>query len=99
MYDTVAFYLYKLYYNCNNFHDVDSMYFSHFPISVSPSLPPDASGPGEEARSEEWIKRTALKHIRYLRGRKKKDNYVLSCRICNDGKVFTAAATLLYHYR
>jgi len=52
-----------------------------------------------KAAKEEWVKQTALKHIRYLRGRKKKDNYTLTRRICNDGKIFTAAATLLYHYR
>ncbi|XP_052767098.1 uncharacterized protein LOC128207929 isoform X2 [Mya arenaria] len=45
-----------------------------------------------------WEPALAMKYIRELRGRKKGENIALRCKICMD-KTFTAAATLLYHYR
>ncbi|XP_064621560.1 uncharacterized protein LOC135484220 [Lineus longissimus] len=46
----------------------------------------------------EWERKTALRCIRELRTKKKDDRVPLICKICKD-KTFTAAATLMYHYR
>ncbi|CAN7995476.1 unnamed protein product [Ixodes hexagonus] len=42
--------------------------------------------------------RLALKHIRALRAKRKDERGPLVCKICKT-KVFTAQATLMYHYR
>jgi len=44
-----------------------------------------------------WWQRLAMKYIRELRTKKRED-VPLICKICRT-KVFTATATLLYHYR
>ncbi|KAM7299424.1 myoneurin [Ixodes scapularis] len=43
-------------------------------------------------------RRLALKHIRALRAKRKDERGPLVCKICKT-KVFTAQATLMYHYR
>ncbi|GAB1598606.1 uncharacterized protein LOC115232346 [Argonauta hians] len=43
-------------------------------------------------------RKTALRCIRELKGHKKDDKTSLACQICSD-KTFTAAATLMHHYR
>ncbi|KAK7103177.1 hypothetical protein V1264_018136 [Littorina saxatilis] len=47
----------------------------------------------------EWEKRSALKYIRELKQRKKDEKIEYVCKICKEGKKFTAGATLIYHYR
>ncbi|KAL3872693.1 hypothetical protein ACJMK2_035902 [Sinanodonta woodiana] len=46
----------------------------------------------------EWEPKLALKYIRDLKNKKKDEKFSLRCKICKD-KTFTAAATLMYHYR
>uniref|UniRef100_T1IPS7 C2H2-type domain-containing protein n=1 Tax=Strigamia maritima TaxID=126957 RepID=T1IPS7_STRMM len=46
----------------------------------------------------EWERKLALKCIRMLRTRRKDERITLVCKICQD-KIFTAQATLMYHYR
>ena len=44
-----------------------------------------------------YFQKLAITYIRELRDKKKEDP-ILICKICKD-RTFTAAATLLYHYR
>ncbi|XP_029658043.1 uncharacterized protein LOC115232346 isoform X1 [Octopus sinensis] len=52
----------------------------------------------EKNTAAELERKTALRCIRELKGRKKDDKIALACQICLD-KTFTASATLMYHYR
>ncbi|XP_074644542.1 uncharacterized protein LOC141901259 isoform X5 [Tubulanus polymorphus] len=54
--------------------------------------------PKSKEGTAEWEKKLALKCIRELRFKRKDDKAQLICKICKD-KTFTAAATLMYHYR
>ncbi|XP_064487766.1 gastrula zinc finger protein xFG20-1-like isoform X2 [Ornithodoros turicata] len=48
--------------------------------------------------SADYERRLALKHIRALRSKRKDERGPLVCKICKT-KMFTAQATLMYHYR
>lgn len=48
--------------------------------------------------SGDFERRLALKHIRALRSKRKDERGPLVCKICKT-KMFTAQATLMYHYR
>ena len=45
-----------------------------------------------------FLQKAALKCIREMKARKRDLTYPLYCKICTS-KQFTAAATLMYHYR
>lgn len=65
------------------------------PARAKPQAGRRSSGTTAEADFE---RRLALKHIRALRSKRKDERGPLVCKICKT-KVFTAQATLMYHYR
>ena len=46
-----------------------------------------------------YLQKLAMKCIRELKQRKKDEKIEFICKICKEGKKFTAGATLIYHYR
>ncbi|XP_076099625.1 uncharacterized protein LOC143069069 isoform X1 [Mytilus galloprovincialis] len=67
-------------------------------INIGPHTQKKKRKNPNELETTEWERKAALKCIRELKARKRDLMYPLYCKICTN-KQFTAAATLMYHYR
>ncbi|XP_049274075.1 E3 ubiquitin-protein ligase ZFP91 isoform X1 [Rhipicephalus sanguineus] len=68
------------------------------PVAKGRARLPGRRGAAVQATETSLERKAALKHIKALRNKRRDERGPLVCKICKT-KVFTAQATLMYHYR
>ncbi|XP_077493123.1 uncharacterized protein LOC144104156 [Amblyomma americanum] len=68
------------------------------PVAKGRARLPGRRGTTAQTAETSFERRLALKHIKALRSKRRDERGPLVCKICKT-KVFTAQATLMYHYR